>query len=872
MRTDTARPVRLADYTAPDHRVDEVDLDIQLDATETRVVARLSLRPSGSPGRLVLDRDGGATDRVLVDGRPAVFEASETHLLIPNTPDRPFTLETRTIIAPKDNTALTGLYLSNGIYCTQCEAEGFRRITPYLDRPDVLARFTTRIEAAKANARHLLANGNPVTAADLPGGRHMALWRDPWPKPAYLFALVAGNLDVVRDTFITRSGRVVRLEILVEEGKAHLCGWAMESLKLCMRWDETAFGREYDLDVFMIVAVSDFNMGAMENKGLNVFNDKYILALPDTATDSDYIHIEAIIAHEYFHNWTGNRITCRDWFQLCLKEGLTVFRDQEFTSEVRSRAVKRITDVRNLRAQQFVEDSGPLAHPVRPDIYHEINNFYTATVYEKGAEVIRALKVLIGDAAFARGMDLYFTRCDGTAATVEDFIACFAESSERDLTAFSRWYSQAGTPDVSVTSAYDAEAQRYTLTFHQATPPTPGQPSKAALVIPCAFGLVGANGEDLTLAPVSGPVDRRRGIVTLSEPTTTVVFEGVAERPVPSLFRGLSAPVRVVTDLTDQDLLFLSGHDPDLVNRWQSLMTVMLRHLIAAYRDIGGGASPRAIAAALARTLEDPARDNAFAALALSVPAENEIAREIGRDVDPDRVHVVRKTLRRALAAELGPTLLRVAEDLAMPVAYAPDPVSVGRRSLRNAIIDLLGSTGSAEAISRAARAFEAADNMTDRLGALSVLTHVPGEAREQAFAAYRARHGADALAMDKWLTLQAVSTVPDTLSRVRALMADPAFPMTNPNRLRALVGAFSMSNPMEFARADGAGFDFLAEVVAHLDKRNPQVAARLLTAFRTWRSYEAGRREKARAALERVAAEPNLSPDVGDIVRRALA
>ena len=560
MRTEEARPVRLEDYRQPDWVVETVELDVKLDPAATRVRATLALRPNGNgaaPAPLTLDGDGLDLRGLKLDGAtipPEQFVATADRLTIAQPPQRPFRLEIETVVDPSANTQLMGLYRSGAIYCTQCEAEGFRRITYFLDRPDVMAVYTTRIEAEKADAPVLLANGNLVASGDLPGtSRHFAVWHDPFPKPSYLFALVGGKLACVEDRFRTMSGRDVTLRIYVEAGKEARCVYAMDSLKRAMRWDETAFGREYDLDIFMIVAVSDFNMGAMENKGLNVFNDKYVLASPETATDSDFERIEAIIAHEYFHNWTGNRITCRDWFQLCLKEGLTVFRDQEFSADARSRAVERISRVRGLRAHQFVEDAGPLAHPVRPRLYHEINNFYTATVYEKGAEVVRMIKTLLGPETFRQGMDLYFTRHDGEAATIEQFVQCFADVSGADFTQFMLWYSQAGTPEVVATGGYDAGARTYRLDVAQTVPPTPGQPSKEPMVIPLAIGLVGRDGRDLPLKLSDGRTIER-GVLTLTRPAETFVFGDIGEPPVPSLNRGFSAPIKLVANLSADDL------------------------------------------------------------------------------------------------------------------------------------------------------------------------------------------------------------------------------------------------------------------------------------------------------------------------------
>ncbi|MEX2034945.1 MAG: aminopeptidase N, partial [Xanthobacteraceae bacterium] len=628
MRTEEPRTVRLAEYRPPDWLVETVDLDVKLHATRTPVRATLKLKPNpaaGAPAPLVLDGDGLTLVSLKIDGAALATEqyvATSDGLTIAQPPHRPFTLEIETLVDPSANTQLSGLYRSGGTYCTQCEAEGFRRITYFPDRPDVMAVYTTRIEADIAEAPVLLANGNLRDSGDLAGGRHFAVWHDPWPKPAYLFALVGGKLGHVGDSFVTMSGREVALRIYVEPGKEARCGYAMDSLKRAMRWDEQAFGREYDLDVFMIVAVSDFNMGAMENKGLNVFNDKYVLASPTTATDNDFVAIEAIIAHEYFHNWTGNRITCRDWFQLCLKEGLTVYRDQEFTSDQRSRVVTRIGDVRGLRAHQFVEDAGPLAHPVRPEVYREINNFYTTTVYEKGAEVVRMLHTLLGAAQFRQGMDLYFARHDGEAATVEQFVQCFAEASDRDLAQFMRWYSQAGTPEVVASGRYDEGAKTYRLELAQVIPPTPGQPSKEPLVIPLLTGLVGQGGRDLPLKLADG---RRieSGVLVLDKPAESFLFTEVPERPVLSINRGFSAPIKLVANLNADNLRLLAASDSDPFNRWQAVQTLASALLVGNVARLRAGQEPEVdegLLDALAAVLADRTLEPAFVAEALTPP------------------------------------------------------------------------------------------------------------------------------------------------------------------------------------------------------------------------------------------------------------
>ena len=878
MRTEEPRPVRLKDYRPPDWLIETVELDVSLDPTATVVRAKLAFKPNGAgaPAPLTLDGEDLKLRSLALDGKPlpdGSFVAKPDGLIIAQPPNRPFQLEIETVIDPAANTQLMGLYRAGSTYCTQCEAEGFRRITYFLDRPDVMAVYTARIEADKTEAPVLLANGNLIAQGDVPGtNRHYAVWHDPYKKPCYLFALVGGKLARVADTFTTMSGRKVALHIYVEPGKEERCFYAMDSLKRAMRWDEQAFGREYDLDIFMIVAVSAFNMGAMENKGLNIFNDKYVLASPATATDTDYAHIEAVIAHEYFHNWTGDRITCRDWFQLCLKEGLTVFRDEEFSADQRSRAVERIGDVRALRSHQFVEDAGPLAHPVRPELYHEINNFYTTTVYDKGAEVVRMIKALLGDDLFRRGMDLYFQRHDGEAATVEQFVQCFADVSRRDFTQFMRWYTQAGTPEIRIAPHYDSRAKTYRLDITQMIPPTPGQPDKEPMVIPLALGLVGKSG-DLPLALDGKPL--ARGVIELSKPSQSFLFTGVAERPIPSLNRGFSAPVKLMLPIDPDDLRFLAAHDSDPFNRWQAVQTLAMSLLTANVAALCRGEPTRndeGLIDALAAILGDVGLEKALIGLALTPPSEADIAREIGRDVDPDAVFVVRARLRAAIGKRLSQALTEAYRLMVTPGPYRPDAASAGRRALKNVCLGLLAATGESEAIALALTQYRNADNMTDRMAALETLSLQHGPEREQALEDFYNRYNDDPLIIDKWLALQAAIPEPTTLERVRALSAHPAFSMANPNRVRALIGSFAQVNHTQFNQIGGAGYDFVADAVLSLDPKNPQVAARLMGAFRSWRALEPRRRACAQTTLRRVAAAPSLSRDVADIVARTLA
>jgi aminopeptidase N len=878
-RNNPTAVIRLTEYRPPDYLVDEVAVEMRLHPTQTQVRVASLMRPN--PARaagvvpLELDGDELTLTQVMLNGcalDPASYTVDETSLTLHAPPQEAFRLTIETTLNPAANTKLMGLYLSNGVYCTQCEADGFRRITYFLDRPDVMATYRVRLEAEKGEAPVLLANGNRVEGGDVQGTtRHYAVWDDPHPKPCYLFAVVAGALDGINDSFTTMEGRTVDLGIYVERGKAESAHYAMDALKRSFRWDEEVFGRAYDLDVFNIVAVSDFNMGAMENKGLNIFNDKYVLASPDTATDTDYAQIEAVIAHEYFHNWTGNRITCRDWFQLCLKEGLTVFRDQEFSADMRSRAVKRIMDVRELRARQFVEDAGPLAHPVRPNAYREINNFYTATVYEKGAEVIRMLKLLIGAQTFRRGMDLYFARHDGCAATVEEFIACFAEVSGRDLTQFFQWYEQAGTPRLHAERSYDAARRTLTLKLQQKTSATPGQPDKRPQVIPLVLGFVGEGAADVH-AQDADVVD---GLCVLDQAERTLTFSNVAPAIVPSLLRGFSAPVNLDINLTDDELLTLARHDSDPFNRWQGLQSLAMRVLLTSAQSVraGGAAHIHAgLADAVTDLLRDGARDPHFAALAIALPSEQDIARDQAQDVDPDAIFLARQTLRQFIGQHATGVAVQTYHALKTDDAFVPGASFAGQRALRNAALDLMIQGDEAQGAALAYAQFSTAGNMTDRLAALSALAYAGVAQRDQALAEFEARYGDNALVMDKWFALQAALPEAGTLKRVQQLMEHKAFSLSNPNRTRSLIGGFAMSNPTQFNRADGQGYSFVADMIRKIDAKNPQVAARIITGFRSWRGLEPMRRGKAQDALQKLADAKKLSRDLHDIVDRMLA
>ncbi|NKM69004.1 aminopeptidase N [Rhizobium laguerreae] len=880
MRTDTGQVIHLADYRPTDFVLERVDLTFELDPTETKVEARLIFhrRPGTDPAApIVLDGDeltlsGLLLDQVELD--PSRYDATPESLTVRDLPESaPFELTITTVINPEANTKLMGLYRTGGIYCTQCEAEGFRRITYFPDRPDVLAPFTVNIIADKDANPLLLSNGNFLGGAGYGPGKHFAAWFDPHPKPSYLFALVAGDLGVVEDTFTTMSGREVVLKIYVEHGKELRAAYAMDALKRSMKWDEERFGREYDLDIFMIVAVSDFNMGAMENKGLNVFNDKYVLADPEIATDADYANIETIIAHEYFHNWTGNRITCRDWFQLCLKEGLTVYRDHEFSSDQRSRAVKRIAEVRHLKSEQFPEDGGPLAHPVRPTTYREINNFYTTTVYEKGSEVTRMIATLLGKDGFKKGMDLYFDRHDGEAVTIEDFVKCFEDASGRDLTQFSLWYYQAGTPLVTASGSYDAAAGSFTLSLEQMIPATPGQPSKEPMHIPLSLALFGENGGRIEPTSVDG-AEYAGEVLHLTGRTQTAVFHGIGSRPVVSINRSFSAPINLHFDQSPADLAHLARHETDHFARWQALTDLALPNLLKAARDAREG-KPVVCEATFVETLIAAAADEslepAFRAQALALPSESDIARELGCNNDPDAIHAGRQAVLKQIADAGKDVFAGLYAAMTTTGDFNPDAKSAGLRALRNSALTYLSHAEQTPA--RAKAAFDAANNMTDLSHALTILAHRFPDSAEtsEALATFRDRFAENALVIDKWFAIQAGIPGAKTLGRVRALMDDPLFKRTNPNRMRSLVGTFAFANPTGFGRADGEGYRFLADQILDIDGRNPQLAARILTSMRSWRSLEPVRADHARSALIEIERAADLSTDVRDIVERTL-
>ncbi|CAN5339229.1 aminopeptidase N [soil metagenome] len=863
MRTETPQQIRLADYRPPAFLIDTVDLDFQLEPNATRVKARLAVRRNGEhadPLRLEGERlkliSIAVDGRVLADGDYAV---TDEELTIAGVPDA-FVLETEVEIDPEGNKALEGLYMSGGRYCTQCEAECFRKITYYPDRPDVLSRFTVRMEADKAFDR-LLSNGNLVQSGVAGAGRHYAVWNDPFPKPCYLFALVAGELDELADSFVTMSGRTVALRIYVDPGQTARADYAMDALKRSMKWDEEVFKREYDLDLFMIVAVRDFNAGAMENKGLNIFNSSLLLADAATATDFDYERIEGVIAHEYFHNWTGDRITCRDWFQLCLKEGLTVFRDQEFSADMRGHAVQRIKEVKQLRARQFSEDAGPLAHPVRPSAYMKIDNFYTATIYEKGAEVIRMLRTILGHETFSAGMDLYFERWDGHATTVEEFIRCFADASGRDLTDFFGWYEQAGTPAVSIDSAYDAEAMTLDLVLRQETKPTPGQPEKKALPIPIALGLLDSDGEVL----------RETEVVMLEGAEQTLRLEGINREPVISALRGFSAPVVLTTDAEAKDGYVLLAADPDLFNRWEAGQTLARKLIQARAAGQPDEVGEERFADALRRALADQSADPAFKALLLGLPSEADLA-VATESADPAAIHEARDALRARIAVHCAHDLAGLHGALQEPGEFSADAESAGRRALRNAVIELLACDGHGGNVERAKGHYMASANMTDAMGGLFALMQIGGEAFEEALAHFYDRWRDEPLVIDKWFSIQGRDPSEGALGRVLGLTAHPAFDIKNPNRMRALIQAFASGNQARFHDPSGAGYRFLADQILIVDGFNPSVAARLIEPLGGWRRYKPELGALMREQLERIAATEGLSKNVYELASKAAA
>jgi len=881
--TDSApRTIYLKDYAAPAFLVDRVALHFELDPEATRVRSRLDVRRNpAATGHEPLRLDGQALELlgVTIDGRRLGadgYRFDQDGALILDVAGDHASVEIETLIHPAANTALEGLYVSSGMFCTQCEAEGFRRITYFPDRPDVMARYATTIVADKGAYPVLLSNGNLVERGELDGGRHWARWEDPFPKPSYLFALVAGNLVRRTDRFVTRSGRNVDLHLYVEPANAHKCDHALASLKQAMTWDEQTYGREYDLDIFMIVAVNDFNMGAMENKGLNIFNSACVLASPDTATDDDYYGIQSIIGHEYFHNWSGNRVTCRDWFQLSLKEGFTVFRDQQFSADLNSAPVKRIADVNMLRNFQFAQDASPMAHPVRPASYIEISNFYTVTVYNKGAEVVRMLRTLLGADGFRRGTDLYFERHDGQAVTTDDFVAAMEHANQVELTQFKRWYSQAGTPVVAVSMAYDEQRRTCRVTLRQSCPPTPGQSAKEPFHIPLLAALLDPEGESLPLRQSDQPGSQtapHEKVIELKEAEQTVTFTDVRRRPVLSINRGFSAPIIVQDGADRETLTFLLARDSDPFNRWeagQRLAISVLLELVAEYQRKAPLAVDDAVLDAFGRVLDDTRLDPALVAQTLTLPSESYLADQCDV-VDVDAIHAAREHMRRALATRFAERFMAHYQRCKTTGGYRFDAGHMARRSLKNLCLAYLMESAHPDARNTCVGQFEWADNMTDSLAALSILAQMDIPERRDALDAFYQRWKNDPLVVNKWFSIQAGSRLPDTLQQVHKLMQHPAFAITNPNNVRSVIGRFCQGNARRFHEATGEGYRFLTEQVMKLDRINPQIAARLVGAFSRWHRYDPTRQALMRGELEKLNRVEKLSKDVFEIVSKSL-
>ena len=885
MRTEQPQMIYLKDYQAPEYLIDETHLTFELFEDHTLVHAQLVMRrnPARGAGFPALMLDGQQLELLSVKLDDAEltavdYQLDDSHLTLHPTTAQ-FVVDTSVRIHPETNTALEGLYKSGGMFCTQCEAEGFRKITYYLDRPDVMSTFTTTVVAEQHRYPILLSNGNPIASGPDEDGRHWATWEDPFMKPAYLFALVAGDLWCVEDTFTTMSERTVALRIYVEPENIDKCQHAMTSLKKSMRWDEETYGREYDLDIFMIVAVNDFNMGAMENKGLNIFNSSAVLARAETATDAAHQRVEAIVAHEYFHNWSGNRVTCRDWFQLSLKEGFTVFRDSEFSADMNSRTVKRIQDVAFLRTHQFAEDAGPMAHAVRPDSFIEISNFYTLTVYEKGSEVVRMIHTLLGAEGFRKGSDLYFERHDGQAVTCDDFIKAMEDANGADLSQFKRWYSQAGTPRLAVSEHYDAQQKTYSLTFAQSCPATPDKVEKLPFVIPVELGLLNAQGAEiaLQLAGETAASGTSR-VLSVTEAEQTFTFIGVNQKPLPSLLRGFSAPVKLNFAYSRDQLMFLMQHDTDGFNRWdagQQLSVQVLQELIAQHQRGEALVMDQRLVEALRSVLGNPELDQAMVAEMLSLPGEAYLT-EISDVADVDAIHIAREFARKQLADSLFEGLwarYQANRAVSKVTPYLAEAEHFARRALQNIALSYLMLTGKPDVLAAALEQFEHSDNMTERLTALAVLINSPFEAEKAAaLASFAEQFKDNPLVMDQWFSVQAGSTQPGGLQRVRELMEHPAFNIKNPNKVRALVGAFAGQNLINFHAADGSGYRFLADLVIQLNAFNPQIASRQLAPLTRWRKYDSARQALMKAELERIRSSGELSSDVFEVVSKSLA
>ncbi len=864
------------DYRVPEYLVEHIDLTFKLYDSLTQVTARAvytaNQQSTDFSGHLVLNGEKLELVEIRMDGRTLSaeeYQVNEKDLRLIPGKDR-FELEIVTRIDPVANASLEGLYCSSGNFCTQCEAEGFRKITYYQDRPDVLSRFTTRIEGDLERCPVMLSNGNLLESGILQDGRHFAVWHDPFPKPCYLFALVAGKLAFIEDTFVTRSGRNITLRIYVEEHNKEKCGHAMRSLQKAMKWDEDVYGLEYDLDIFMIVAVEDFNMGAMENKGLNIFNAKYILASPETATDLDYMGIEGVVAHEYFHNWTGNRVTCRDWFQLSLKEGLTVFRDQEFSADMNSRAVQRIDDVQLLKNHQFREDAGPMAHPVRPDSFVEINNFYTMTVYNKGAEVIRMMHTLLGASGFRKGMDLYFARHDGQAVTCDDFVAAMADASGKDLGQFSRWYSQSGSPLLKVHEEWSAAENIYSVRVNQSCPETPGQRTKEPFHIPLAIGLLDKNGNDLLVSEEKGTQ-----VLELRQPEETYTFRNIGEKPVLSFLRNFSAPVQVKSFQSREELAFLLAHDSDLFNRWNAASQLSESIILETVQALQRGKVPSldsCFIEAIGSNLRKTAGDKALLALAMQLPAETYLAMQMDV-IDPVMLHHGREFVRSELSKIFSREFHSLYEENKESGKYQISQEAMGKRALKNMALSYLmaGETTSDEYLTLCVNQYYCRANMTDTIAALSSINNLAVTQREEILEDFYTTWKHDPLVIDKWFTMQAVSSLEGTLEKVMQLMHNPSFSIKNPNKVRALIGAFGVGNHFRFHDISGSGYAFLADRILELDSFNPQIAARLVSPLTTWKRYDQQRQNLMCAQLKRILAADSISGEVFEIVKKSL-
>ncbi len=871
-------PTYLANYASPEFLIESVDLYFDLTEEVTTVRSQLVIKRNGNHQKpLLLNGEELKLVNLAIDGEAldtAQYQLDKETLTIPNVPDT-FILNVENQITPHTNTRLMGLFKSGSLFCTQCEPQGFRRITYFIDRPDVLTRFTTTIAADKHLYPFLLSNGNSVERGELPNGRHWVKWVDPFKKPGYLFALVAGDLDCLEGSFKTQSGRNVAVRIFSNKGQRERCQFALEAVYQAMRWDEQVFGREYDLDIFMIVAVNDFNMGAMENKGLNIFNAKYILADSQTATDIDFQNILGVVGHEYFHNWSGNRVTCRDWFQLSLKEGLTIFRDQEFSADMTSALVTRINEVRTLRTVQFAEDGGPMAHPVQPDSYIEINNFYTTTVYNKGAEVIRMMRTLLGPEKFRAAMDLYFTRHDGQAVTIEEFVKAMEDAGGVNLTQFRCWYKQSGTPQLSVSADYSPEQKTFVLKVAQSCPPTPNQPHKEPFHIPLTIGLLNSSGGELpiTLESDSAPYLETTRVLNIQKPEEIFCVKNITERPIPSLLRGFSAPVKLFSEYSGDDLLFLALHDSDGFCRWEACQQIafrLIKHLVRQHQLGFELSMDDSLFKIFTNILADKTLDKAFAAELLTLPSEAYIGEQM-EVIDVDAIYIVRRYVRARLAEQLKSHWLSVYQENWPKGEYQHDLISIAERSLKNVCLAYLMRLNDPAVIELGWQQFQLSNNMTDSISALALLAHLDCEQRISALQLFYERWRDNTLVMDKWFTVQACSELPNTLLTVKKLMKDPAFDDKNPNKLRALIGAFCQANRVQFHDKSGEGYQFLTGEVCRLNNINPQVASRLLEPLIQWRRYDVHRQEKMRNCLNEVAQLPGLSGDIYELVEKSL-